>query len=140
MIAQPTSCPFCNLTQRVLKANRQAFVILSNPRKVPGHFLVIPKRHVLKPWELAKSEIADLFELINFVEQRIIKQLSKGCDVRQHYRPYIKQGRIKVDHVHYHVIPRDMDDSLYRRAEAHETAMFEELDPREAQKIAKILT
>jgi len=43
-------CPFCNPQERVLLENGQAQAILSDPRKVPGHFLVMPKRHVEKPW------------------------------------------------------------------------------------------
>jgi hypothetical protein len=36
-------CPFCSPKDRVLKSNKHALVLLSNPRKTAGHFLVMPK-------------------------------------------------------------------------------------------------
>ena len=72
------NCPFCNLHERVLKTNDTANVILSNPHKVPGHFLVTPKRHIEKPWELTSQELQDIFELIFFIEQRIVGELGEG--------------------------------------------------------------
>lgn len=133
------NCPFCEPVQRILKSNASAYVLLSNPRKIPGHFLVIPKRHVEKPWELTKEELADIFELIFFVEGKIIGKLGEGCDIRQHYRPFQKQGWIKVDHVHFHVIPRNWKDEIYQNVEKHDTEMFQDMPPDEHDSVAAIL-
>jgi len=132
-------CPFCNGKDRILKDNKLAFVILSNPRKVTGHFLVIPKRHVEKPWHLTKAEVVAIFELVLFTQKRIIENLSAGCDVRQNYRPFMVQDNIKVDHVHYHVMPRDNKDNIYKMIEKDETQLFQPLTKSEHDKIAKIL-
>lgn len=134
-----TSCPFCSSKDRVLKENEHAQVILSNPRKVPGHFLVIPKRHVVKPWELNEKELSDIFELIFFVEQKILGELGDGVDIRQNYRPFMKQNTIKVDHVHFHVIPRSLEDYIYTVSEQFETDLFVKLDSIEAAEVAKLL-
>ena len=134
------NCPFCNLTQRVIKENQLASVILSNPRKVPGHFLVIPKRHVEKPWELTKDEVAAIFDLIFLVQRKVSEKLAEGCDIRQNYRPFLKQSRIKIDHIHYHVIPRNFEDPIYVKVEKHETDLFEDLSDSEHDQIAGILT
>jgi len=133
------NCPFCNPAQRVLKENDSAQVILSNPRKVPGHFLVVPKRHVEKPWELQPNELQDVFELIFFIEQKIIGKLGDGCDIRQNYRPFMKQSQLKVDHLHFHVIPRALDDYIYSISEKFETELFAELDDVEFDAVAKLL-
>ncbi len=135
------NCPFCDVKQkeRVLKDNEHASVLLSNPRKVPGHFLVIPKRHVEKPWELTKDELNDIFELIFFIEQKIIGKLGDGCDVRQNYRPFMKQGSLTVHHVHFHVIPRSFQDYIYSVVEKYETNLFADLDPTEAAAVSKLL-
>ena len=133
------NCPFCNLGDRVLKENKTAKAFLSNPRKVPGHFLVSPKRHVEKPWDITKEERDDVFELINFIEQKIIGKLGDGCDVRQNYRPFMKQGRVKVDHIHYHVIPRSFEDYIYQISEKYDTELFADLDQSEAKEVAKLL-
>lgn len=134
------NCPFCSTKDRVLKENTHAKVILSNPRKMPGHFLVIPKRHIEEPWKLEKEELTDIFELIFFIEQKIIGKLGDGVDIRQNYRPFMKQGKLKVDHVHFHVYPRYFEDYLYKVSEQFETDLFTDLDKNEADEVAKLLS
>lgn len=99
-----------------------------------------PKRHVEKPWDITPEEREDIFELIGFIEQRLIAAgLGDGCDVRQNYRPFMKQGRVKVDHVHYHVIPRSLEDYIYQISEKYDSELFADLDPAEAKEVAKLL-
>jgi len=138
-VMKKIDCPFCNLNERVLKENELAQVFLSNPRKVPGHFLVTPKRHVEKPWELTPEELQAVFELIFFVEQKIIGKLGEGANVRQNYLPFVKQGQVKVNHVHFHVIPRSQGDYLYKVAEQYEDEVFAELDEVERKEVTKLL-
>ncbi len=134
------NCPFCHLGKRVIQSNEHASVFLSNPHKVPGHFLVTPKRHIEKPWELTEDELKDIFALIFFVEQRIIGELGEGCDIRQNYRPFMQQGRVKIDHVHFHVYPRSEEDYLYQVSEQYERDLFVDLDDKEATAIKKLLS
>lgn len=136
---KPDDCPFCHPKERILKENVLAQVVLSNPRKVPGHFLVMPKRHIEKPWELTNDELAAIFELIFFVEQRIIGKLGEGADVRQNYRPFIPQSRLKADHVVFHVYPRSLQDYLYKVSEVYETDLFTDLDDLERKEVSKII-
>ncbi len=138
-MSELTHCPFCETNERVLKSNDTAQVILSNPRKVPGHFLVVPKRHVEKPWELAKDELSDIYDLIFFIEQRIIGKLGDGCDVRQNYRPFMQQGELTVRHIHFHVIPRTIEDYIYQISEKYDTELFADLDATEAVEVAKLI-
>ena len=132
-------CPFCNLGDRIIKQNKAAILFLSNPRKVPGHFLVVPKRHIEIPWEINKSELQDIFDLIFFTQKKVLSKLSEGVDVRQNYRPFLKQGGTKVDHVHFHVIPRDNEDNLYEKVERRETPIFENLSSKEHDDMKSIL-
>ena len=132
-------CPFCDPSDRVVRSNNTAYIILSNPRKVPGHFLVIPQKHVEQPWRLTSDELQDIFELIFFIQQKIIGKLGDGCDIRQNYRPFMKQSKLKVDHVHFHVIPRSYQDYLYSTVEKYETDLFVELDSHEAAEVACLL-
>jgi ATP adenylyltransferase len=138
-MAEEKNCPFCSLDERVLKENDHAAVLLSNPHKVPGHMLVVPKRHVEKPWELNPEELQAIFDLIFFVEQRVIGKLGDGCDIRQNYRPFMEQSRLKVDHVHFHVIPRSLDDYIYKISEQYETDLFVDLDDMERDAVADML-
>jgi ATP adenylyltransferase len=132
-------CPFCGSAERSLKENELARVILSDPHKVPGHMLVIPKRHVEKPWELTPEELQAIFGLIFFVEQKVIGKLGDGVDIRQNYRPFMQQSRLKVDHVHFHVIPRSPDDYIYKVSEQYEGDLFVDLDDMERDAVADML-
>lgn len=132
------NCPFCSPKDQILKENELAFVMLSNPRKVRGHFLIIPKRHVEKPWELTREELIAVFGLVGDVQKKILEKFSKGCDVRQNYRPFLKQSKLKVDHVHYHALPRDFEDRMYRAVEKFETDLFEDLPDAEYEETARL--
>jgi len=134
-----TNCPFCDVKDRVLKENEHAYVTLSNPRKVPGHILVLPKRHIEEPWQLTNDELTDIFELIFFVEQRILGNLGDGVDIRQNYRPFKKQDELKKNHVLFHVIPRSKDDYIYTFSEKFERDLFANLDTMERKEVEKLL-
>jgi histidine triad (HIT) family protein len=123
----------------MLKSNEHAYAMLSNPRKVPGHMLVIPKRHVEKPWELTDMELRDVFDLIFYIEQRFVGKLGEGIDIRQNYRPFMSQSKLKVNHVHFHLIPRSDEDYIYEVSEQFEKDIFAELDSLEANEVAKLL-
>jgi diadenosine tetraphosphate (Ap4A) HIT family hydrolase len=128
------------MEDRIIIERKTAALILSNPKKIAGHFLVIPKRHVEKPWELTSEEQSDIFELILLVQKTLYdNKIAPGSDICEHYRPFIKQGRIKVDHIHYHVLPRNMFDRIYNTIEKHETEEFyEKLDAEEASRFKRL--
>jgi len=135
-----TNCTFCNLkSDEVLKSNGLAMLVLSNPRKVPGHILVLPKRHIEEPWQLTGDELTDVFKLIFFAEQRILGGLGDGVDIRQNYRPFKRQDELKKNHVLFHVVPRSKDDYIYTTAERFERDLFAELDGLERQEVEKLL-
>ena len=78
-------CGFCDIDEiktRKLFDNRKVMVVLSNPRLVPGHLLVIPKRHVEKLSELSNEEKKELFETAIKFQKKIISKYSSGCDSR----------------------------------------------------------
>ena len=132
-------CPFCDPKDPVLMCNDYANVILSNPRKTAGHVLVVPKRHIEKPWELTKDELSAIFELIFSVENKMIGTLGDGCDIRQNYRPFQKPSNIKVNHIHFHVITRSFEDYIYQVSEKNDTDLFTELGDDEAKQVAEII-
>jgi diadenosine tetraphosphate (Ap4A) HIT family hydrolase len=129
-------CPFCNSEDRILKENELALVILSDPHKVPGHLLVMPKRHIKQPWELTHDELTAVFDLIFFVEQKVLDKLGDGVDIRQNYRPFNELG---VEHVVFHVLPRSKDDFLYKVSEQYEKDLYVDLDDMERDAVADML-
>jgi diadenosine tetraphosphate (Ap4A) HIT family hydrolase len=125
------TCPFCNLDEHILLENTLAAAFLSDPRKVKGHMLVIPKRHVEKPWELTPEEVQAVFDLIFQIEKKGEGKLGTGFDIRQNYRPFLEETRLKVDHALFHVIPRRKLDHIYEVAERFDTVLFEKLTDQE---------
>jgi len=115
------------------------YVTLSNPRLMKGHLLVIPKRHVEKISELSDEERSALLDLVIKFQELIIAKLAPGCDIRQNYRPFQKQGRIKVTHLHIHLLPRNLKDELYEGCQKYETEIFTVLSTKEESEIANLL-
>ena len=137
-------CPFCDLASdseksRVIRKSKLTTTCLSDPSLVKWHTLVIPNRHVEKPDELTSDEILAIFDEIKWVESRLLSSdLADGVDIRGRCRPFLPQGRIKIDHVHFHVLPRTKDDELYRKAMINEIEMFESLSDNEQEQIHKL--
>jgi len=131
-------CPFCSMDERLLQENEHANLFLSNPRKVEGHILVAPKRHIEKPWESTNEELIAIFGLVKVAQQVLAEEYGGGVDVRQNYRPFMSQSRIKVDHLHYHIYPRTKEDELYQTSEKYEREMFAALPEQERIKIEEL--
>lgn len=137
-----SDCPFCNIDKiknRTLQESENTRVIFSNPRLMKGHLLVIPKRHVEQPWELTQHELNELFHHIHILQKRISETLGTGCDIRQNYRPFMKQGKLKVDHLHFHLLPRTFQDDLYERSMKYETDIFSDLLDDEVKTVTEAL-
>jgi diadenosine tetraphosphate (Ap4A) HIT family hydrolase len=135
-------CPFCEINvdkTRILANNKFTLVIFSNPRLMPGHLLVIPKRHVEKISELSKEEQEELFSTLIKFQEKVLNKLSKGCDLRQNFRPFQKQSNLKINHLHFHIQPRELFDELYEKCQIFETNVFKELSEEELTNISKQL-
>lgn len=133
-------CPFCDRIDKPVKENKLAQVFLSDPHKVPGHVLVMPKRHIEKPWELTDEELKACFDLIFLIEKRFIGKLGDGFDIRQSYWPFREAGDLKVKHTLFHVIPRYEGDYLFRVAEGQQPEdLYAGLDEVEGDAVARLL-
>jgi diadenosine tetraphosphate (Ap4A) HIT family hydrolase len=135
-------CPFCNQERKEqpVKENELAQIFLSDPHKVPGHVLVMPKRHIEKPWELTPEELQACFDLIFLVEQRFLGKLGDGFDIRQSYWPFREQGSLKAKHLLFHVIPRAEDDYLFQISEGKNPEdLYAGLDEVEGDAVARLL-
>jgi diadenosine tetraphosphate (Ap4A) HIT family hydrolase len=100
---------------------------------MPGHLLVIPKRHVLNLSDLDEDEQKELFALTIEYQNKIMNSIAPGCDIRQHNRPFIPQNDLKIDHVHMHLQPRKPDDELYLKSQINDRALFKPLTEEEME-------
>lgn len=135
------ACPFCEINNertRIIKSKKHVFVVLSNPRLMPGHLLIISKRHVEKISELDDNEKKELFDTIIEFQEKILSKLSMGCDIRQNYRPFLKQNNLKINHLHMHLLPRTFRDELYLKSQVFEKEIFKELSKDEIIKFSKL--
>lgn len=137
------ACPFCDVDEtktRIIKTGKHCFVALSNPQLVPCHILVIPKRHVEKLSQLTKEERDELLETLIEFEEKILKRFSSGCDIRSNFRPFLKESRTKVNHLHFHLQPREFEDELYKKVERHQKDVWHDLSEEEKEKFTKLLS
>ena len=136
------TCPFCDINSKktkILREGKFTRVIFSNPKLMPGHLLVVPKRHVLKISELNKEEKEELFRLVEEFQEKILEKISSGCDIRQNCRPFQKQDRLKIDHLHIHLQPRELFDELYEKCQTFEKDIFKETAKDEIEKVISLL-
>jgi len=136
-------CPFCNINKEktsIINQGKYTLVILSNPRLMEGHLLVIPKRHVEKLSELNKYEREELIEKVIEYQKKILSKFAKGCDIRQNYRSFQKQDNLKVNHLHIHLQPREFEDELYFKSQIYEKQIFSEPTKEEREKFVKLFS
>src|SRR3989344_7071444 len=134
-------CPFCNINKEktvIINEGKNTRVILSNPKLMQGHLLVIPKRHVEKISQLEKNEREELFDKVIEFQEKILVKIAKGCDIRQNFRQLQKEDNLKVNHLHIHLQPREFEDKLYNKSQIFEKQIFSELTKQEKDKIIKI--
>jgi ATP adenylyltransferase len=135
------TCPFCKINEdqtKILKSNNTTFVALSNPRMIPGHLLIIPKRHVEKLSELTEEEKNEIINTVIEFQEKIFLKISSGCDLRINYHPFQKQSRFKIDHLHIHLIPRSLFDVIFRRVQIKEVKLFTKIDKKEMERSANL--
>ena len=126
-------CPFCNLDNRkILRETANTLTLLSNPYLLKGHCLIIPKKHYENILEVPEEVLIELIREAREVERILLNKFKTGCDIRQHYRPFQNQNKLKVDHLHIHIIPRELKDELY------EKRVFKELDKKTEAEVSKI--
>lgn len=137
------ACVFCEINKevtRIVEEKKFVFVAMSNPRLVKGHLLVIPKRHVERPSELNEEERKELFDTAVEFQEKIVSKFSMGCDIRQHFRPFLPESRIKVNHAHFHLLPRTLNDELHQKSLIYEKEIFQDLTEEEKQDVTKLLS
>lgn len=131
-------CPFCTTArkeERTLKDGKYMYVIFSNPRIMPGHLLVISKRHITRLSEMIEEEKKELFDLLIEFEEKILAKLSTGCDLRQNYKPYVDNSRTSVKHFHFHLYPRNLNDEFNQAIDSHQKPLYRDLPEEEKERL-----
>jgi diadenosine tetraphosphate (Ap4A) HIT family hydrolase len=136
------TCPFCKIDKKrtkIVEIKKYVMVIFSNKRLVPGHLLIVPRRHILRPSELSDAERKEIFDTLIEYQDKIVPEIAAGCDIKQNYRPFLKQDDHKVDHIHYHLLPRNLFDELFERSDKFHTLIFKKLPNEELKMFMPLL-
>lgn len=142
-------CGFCCVDRernRVLREGLFVLVILSNPRLMEGHTLVIPKRHVGAVGSLPWYVRLELFWTVFRFERKIVRAFSRhwgravGVDTSWHTRPFMPTTDLTMPgHAHVHLRPRFFKDPFYERVSFHETNVFQWMDSVEKATVQALL-
>ena len=106
------NCPYCTLPEiqdRKIVENELAFAFLGNMPIVPGHTLIVPKRHVQKYENLTGAEM----KAIENLRIRVINALTKTFNVEGFNFAWNdeKIAGQSVPHFHLHIVPRKKGDT-----------------------------
>lgn len=138
------NCPFCTTIreeERILKEGQYVYVIFSNPRLMPGHLLVIPKRHVDgKLQDLSREEREEIMDFVVEFQAKILEKLTLGCDIRQNYKPYIENSETHVNHMHFHLCPRQFHDELQEKVDIYRKPLYQPLPDEEKEKLLQLFS
>jgi diadenosine tetraphosphate (Ap4A) HIT family hydrolase len=103
-------CPFYDriASSQPVAANDHAIAFPDGFPVSDGHTLVVPRRHVSSLWDLAPSELRDIWDLVNTVRQLLTSKHSPdGFNIGVNDGAAAGQT---VDHAHLHIIPRYSGD------------------------------
>ncbi len=129
-------CPFCDigsggLPPHGLFEDDDTFVILDRKPLSFGHCMVVPKRHVVKLYDLAPSEHANVIALA----QRLASTLEQSLECKS--VAYLAFGS-GLPHAHLHLVPHD-DPSVVLEPLNHVGDRSDEQLARDADRLRDVL-
>jgi bis(5'-adenosyl)-triphosphatase len=113
--------PFCNaeiVNSESVYTNRYFFVLYNIRPTVPGHVLLIPKRHVEHITELDSEEMRYMHAALKAVIPVLLKEYDADDSS---YNLIIQAGKysgMSIRHLHMHIIPRNKTDRYQKRNNA----------------------
>jgi len=108
-------CIFCKIINQEITCDRvyedeKTLAFLDIRPVNPGHTLVIPKRHYQNLEEISPEDLKDLILTVKKVGAILKEKLgAPGYNVCENNDPVAGQD---IPHIHFHVIPRQTNDSL----------------------------
>jgi histidine triad (HIT) family protein len=90
--------------------NEHAVAVLDRSPAVPGHTLVMPRRHAADIWDISREDAADVMGAVHDVAALLRERLKPdGMTLFQANRA---AGWQTVFHMHVHLVPRHAGDPL----------------------------
>ncbi|HEX2395645.1 MAG TPA: HIT domain-containing protein [Bacteroidales bacterium] len=107
---QPGDCPFCSkkIESSVFLVKGSYMALYNIAPVLPGHSLIVPKKHVTSILSLNKSELSDFFETAREALHILMKAFSTDAfDWSLQEKPEAGQT---IEHLHLHLVPRLKND------------------------------
>ena len=105
-------CVFCNYHDDMIYEDDSVYVVHDKYPITEGHILVIPKKHYENITEMPDDELCDLIKVVKKMELLLMGKMDvKGFTIKQNWQPFVN-NRLVIHHVHFHVVPRQFNDSL----------------------------
>jgi diadenosine tetraphosphate (Ap4A) HIT family hydrolase len=105
-------CLFCRVDDEsvnsILDQSDNFYVRYDNFPATKGHVEIVPKRHIASFFELSSEEICEAYSLMRQTQQYLDSEYAPNG-----YTIGVNEGRAAgrtVDHLHIHLIPRDLGD------------------------------
>ncbi len=107
-------CPFCNYPKdEIIYETDHVYVIPDKHPIEPGHLLVIPKEHYISIMDMDESLLCELISVVKRMEKLLVDKMKvKGITIRQNWTPFLAESHLVVRHVHFHLIPRYLNDKF----------------------------
>ena len=104
-------CPFCNLDPSRIIDSGLLFVVIRDGFPIAeGHTLILPRRHIGSFFDVMQDERIALFDALSAAKQQLDTELQPaGYNIG--INDGIADGQT-VKHLHTHLIPRFIDDSV----------------------------
>ena len=125
------NCVFCKIVNKEIPAK----IVFENSLNLAfldlfplsnGHTIVIPKRHYANLEDIPIKELHHIIETVKQVAILIHNRLEiDGYNILQNN--FKAAGQV-VNHFHFHIIPRRMDDNKFKLSIPHEQATEESLE------------
>lgn len=127
-----SDCIFCKIVSGQLPSykiyeNEKVFSFLDIGPLSQGHALVVPKVHFERLHECPAELLAEVASVLGKVAKAVLKATNA-----EGYNVLCNNGRVAgqlVDHVHFHIIPRNEGDGVFTQwpAKKYEGGQAEEI-------------
>lgn len=107
---QPGDCPFCNekIETSVFLEKGRYMALYNIAPVLPGHSLVVPRKHITSLLSLNNTELFDFFETARATLQILMKAFNTDAfDWSLQEKPEAGQT---IEHLHLHIVPRMKND------------------------------
>ena len=116
-------CVFCSIIKGDIPTNLVyeddvVMAILDISQATKGHTLIIPKKHYVNIYDVEEETLKHMIVVSKKIAILLTDKLNAdGCNIVSNNNEAAGQA---IGHIHFHVIPRYVDDVYYIRGQVHD--------------------